>query len=361
MPDGGKPSRESLREVKREYKARRKEEQQRAKNAAAYWDAQTGQARRRSGHGGRAAALVAGVTALGVVAASVVLHLGPFASTPVSSAAGASPSPSTVAPSAPVSTAPSSAAAAPSSSATSDDGTDPSLADKPFEGTPAAAWKSGTTGLVAPRAKQVGIFRTKQVAAAYAMTIAYLTQATTNPRVLFKGEMAPVLATLGPGFPSYAKSQHALWVKSQGAKGFGWVDLANRFHVGDWRAAAATRGRAKISAARIAHGHLQVPFVAVTAYWLAPAKGGDPRAIAVRRNGYLEFVGYGPNKVWLKSWLSGSTSTASVCGSPWPHQDFVQAWIVMPTSTAAPADQSVDITDPDAPEPTACFRDTSGF
>ena len=55
---------------------------------------------------------------------------------------------------------------------------------------------------------------------------------------------------------------------------------------------------------------------------------------------------------------------ASVCESDWPYPDYVQAWVdpsaVVGGSSGTP-DQSFDVGDLDAPEPTGCFQDTSGF
>ncbi|MFN8156118.1 MAG: hypothetical protein U0R68_01760 [Candidatus Nanopelagicales bacterium] len=360
MSDGEKPSAESMREVKREYKERRKAEEQRAKDAKAYWDQQTGKKPKRSG--GRAVAVVALVAATVGVAGvgAAVAKVGPFAaSTASSNAAGATPSSAAASPT----TASPSTAAATTSPTPSASALDADLTDKPFAGTPAAAWKVGATGLVAPKAARIGIYRTGQVKAAYAMVVAYLTKAQMDPRVTFQGKMDPVLATLGPGFPSHAKSKHALWVKTKGKKGFAWVDLANRFHPGDWKAAAQTRAKGRISKAVIKNGYLRIPYVFTTAYWVKPTKGGVARAIAIRRSGYLQFEGYGPRGVWMNEWLSNYTSSASVCGSDWKQPDYLEAWInvdAVPHQGGSPL-PSYDLTDPDAPDPDGCFTDTSGF
>ncbi|MFN8147762.1 MAG: hypothetical protein U0R76_09885 [Candidatus Nanopelagicales bacterium] len=352
-----RPSKESLREVKAEYKARRKADEERAKAAKAYWDQQTGRTPSSKGRG-PVIAVGALVAVAAVVGAGYVAKLGPFASTASTSAAAASPTTSSSVAS-PTASPASSAAPTPTAS---DDGTTP--LPQPFVGTPAEHWKAGATGLKAPAARSVGIYRTVQVKAAYAMTVAYLSKALLDPRVNFKGEINQVLATLGPGFPAHARKQHALWVKSHGAKGFGWVDIANRFHPGDWRADAQTRAKGRIGLATIKSGYLRVPFVFTTAYWLAPAKGGEPRAIAIRRYGYLEFEGYGPRKVWMRSWSSGYISSASVCGSTWKETDYLEAWTnvhAVPHNDLASPEPGFDIGDPDATEPVGCWTDTGGF
>ncbi|HET7902601.1 MAG TPA: hypothetical protein VFL59_15570 [Candidatus Nanopelagicales bacterium] len=353
MSYGEQPSKESLREVKREFKERRKAEQQQAKDAQAYWDQQSGRASKR---GGRTAAIV-GVTAAALVVAAggaaAVVKVGPFAGTDAAARAGASGAPTSSTPAAPTAS-PTSAAPSATPSAT---------AALPFAGSPAASWKPGFAGLVAPTAARVGIYRTAQVKAAYAMTVKYLSKALLDPGVTFKGEMSQVLTTLGPGFPAYAKQQHSTWVRTKGKKGFGYVDLANRFHPGDWVVLAPGRSKGRVGRATLKGQFVRVPFVFTTAYWVRPAKGGAPRAIAVRRSGYLQFEGYGPHNVWLRQWYSHYISSASVCGSDWKQPDYLEAWVdrAAVKGTAGGSDPSFDMTDPDAVEPGSCFTNTSGF
>lgn len=348
--DGGRPSRESLREVKREYKQRQKAEKQRAKDAQAYWDGQAGRSTRRAGW----KAPVAGAAALAVVAggALLVLRPGPLApaSTTVASSASPSPHSSSTPKATPKATAPA---------------TDPAV-QAAFEGTPARSWKKGFAGITEPTAHTIGIYRRVQVAAAYRMIEHYLAAATLDPTVLYQGKMQPVLVTLGPSFPDYATGQHAKYVSSHGKKGFDWLSLASRFHPGDWKAAAETRARGHISPARLVKGALRVDFTIVTAYWLKPAHGGAARAIVVRRWGSLDFVGYGPDNVWMQQWQNSWLSTASVCGSHWKYPEYLEAWPnrdAVAGAQAPPAGSAYDPSDPNAPPPTGlgCFTDTSGF
>jgi len=53
-----------------------------------------------------------------------------------------------------------------------------------------------------------------------------------------------------------------------------------------------------------------------------PAKGGEPRTIAIRRRGDIYFPGNGPSGGAPPGYGgSGYTSTASVCGPTWPYAD----------------------------------------
>lgn len=354
MPDGEKPSRESMREVKKEYEARRKAEKERAAAAEKYWAEQTGRSKPSSGRTG----VVLGVTAVvvvGAVAATALLHLGPFATAATATDAG-SPQPSASSPSS-SSSAPK---ATPSTSA--DDGTDPTVVPV-FGDTPAKAWKSGTAAIVMPRATQVGIFRPKQVAEALAKTKAYLVAATVTPRVVFRGQLPPVFATLAPSSVTWMKQQHA-----KKADPTPWTAIANRFRPGDWRAAAEVRLRGKVTTSPGDQQTLNVHAVYVAAYWLVPAKGGTPHTVAVRREIVLRFYGRGSSHVSaaeIATWY-GAISSDSVCGATWRYPDYLQAYAdrsAVPVATPSAITGTWDPTDPDAPASVGqgCFTDTSGF
>lgn len=360
MSDAGKPSKESLREVKAEFKARRKAEEQRAKDAKAYWDQQSGRASSSKGRGPLVAVGVVAAAAA-VVGAGYVAKLGPFAAaTSSTTASGATPTTSTASP-APTSTTPKAASPAPSPSA-NDDGTDPTL-QAAFENTPAAKWKPGVAGLAMPKARTVGIYQPRQVADAYAKLAVYLQHVMLDPRVQFRGKLDPVLATMDGRSVSWIKKQHALFVSTHGKKGYPYSQVAVRFVPGQWRAAAATRVRGKVTAKPGPNGALELDFVYVAAYWVQPRSGGAERAIAVRIDGTTYFFGNGPRKVTrLQTGFFGTTSTAAVCGSTWKYPDYTEAWTdetqAGGTSTATAA---VDPTDPDATVPDGCFINTSGF
>lgn len=353
-----RPSKESLREVKAEFKARRKADEERAKAAKAYWDQQSGRASSSKGRGPLVAVGVVAAAAA-VVGAGYVAKLGPFATSASTSAAAVSP---TTSPSGAASTAaaPTSPTAGASASASDDGTTD---LPQPFVGSPAERWKAGTAGIVMPKARTVGIYQPRQVADAYTKLATYLQHVMLDPRVQFRGKLDPVFATMDGHSVSWIKQQHALFQKTHGKKGHAYDQAAIRFRPGDWLASAATRVRGKVTAKPGPDGALEIDFVYVAAYWLAPRAGGDPRAVAVRIDGTTYYYGNGPRKVSrLQTGFFGTTSTAAVCGSTWKDPDYTEAWTNMTKANGTGgATAAVDPTDPDATVPDGCFINTSGF
>ena len=358
--EGAKPSRASMREVKREYKARQKQQaadQARREQAARdYWSLETGQARRPTTSTKPRRGSWVAILAL-VVAVGFAGYVGFRALTgqqgPLASAEQPSGSPS----------ATPAASGSPGTTEAEDDGTDPTIVAA-FEDSPARDWGIREAAISTPNAKQVGIYRPAQVQDAYNTTAKYLYAALLDPRVTYKGKLDPVFATLGASATRFLKEQHARAKATDGKKGIFWDSVANRFRPGDWRAAAEVRVKGRMKARVDGEGRLVIGFTYV-AYWLVPAKGGEPRTIAIRRNGDMYFIGNGPTRVSTPGYGgSGYTSTASVCESDWPYPDYVQAWVdpsaVVGGSSGTP-DQSFDVGDLDAPEPTGCFQDTSGF
>jgi hypothetical protein len=358
VPDGEKPSRESMREVKKEYEARRKAEKERAEQADRYWAEQSGRATRSSGSN-RTGPLIGAVAvvAAGGVALTALLHVGPFAS---ASSATAAAGTTTAAPSSSLSPTPSGASASPSA----DDGTDPKVVAA-FGDSPAKSWKVGAAGIVAPKGRQVGIYRPRQVSDAYARTSAYLKVALLDPRVVYRAKLDPVFAVLGTATTQWLKQQHARGTATKGKQGIAWDWIANRFHVGDWKASPEIRLKGRMRATQNSRGELVVHFVYVAAYWLVPAKGGAARTVAIRRTGDIYFVGNGSRRVTPPNYGGSTwTSTASVCGASWPYRDFVEAWTdprSVDVVSPSPINTSFDAGDLDAPDPTGCFHDTSGF
>jgi len=216
---------------------------------------------------------------------------------------------------------------------------------------------------VMPKGKQVGIYRSRQVADAYDKLAVYLRHVMLDPRVQFQGKLDPVFATMTTHSVSWIKSQHALFVSSHGKKGYPYAQVAVRFHPGDWKAAAATRVRGKTTAKVGPKGALELDFTYVAAYWLQPRAGGAPRAIAVRLEGTTYFYGRGSTKVdRLQAGFLGIMSSAGACNSPWKYPEYLEAWTDLTQSggSGAPVG-SGDMTDPDASLPSGCFHDTSGF
>lgn len=360
--EGAKPSRASMREVKREYKQRQKqqaaEQAQREQAARDYWSLESGQKRTPATSGGRRRGSGFAIVAL-VVAVGFAGYVGYRALTGQQGTAAAS---SSASPSASASGSPTTPSPGPSAS--EDDGTDPTIVPA-FEGSPAKDWPSGAAGITTPKATQVGIYRAAQVRAAYDATERYLRAALLDPRVTYRGKLDPVFATLGSRTTAFLRTQQARATATKGKKGIYWDSVANRFHVGDWRAAAEVRVKGRMTPRIGKQGSLVVGFTYVAAYWLVPAAGGEPRTIAIRRRGDMYFLGDGPSGVTEPSYGGSSyTSTASVCGSTWPYPDYVQAWpnedAVLTPSIGTP-DESFDVGDLDAADPTGCFQDTSGF
>jgi len=349
-----KPSKESLREVKREYKQRQKDEKARKKAADKYWAEQTNP-------GGSSAS---GIKVTGV--GKVIIAVGAFSAvfmgigmyqnltrsqtsqplTPNTGANSASPSPYASEPYQPVST----------------------LDRCPFCYTPAKSWAVGEHGLVPPAAARVGNFGPHQVTDALSKTIAYLRAATLNQSVVFNGDMDPVFKTLDEQSNTWLQEQHAIAKASKGKKGTTWADVANRFRPTDWTVGKEIRVKNKL---KVGHGRdngeLKVHFVNLTAYWLTPKMSADARAVVVRREGDLFFYENGNDYVSTANYGGGNyVSLASVCGSAWKAYDYVEAW---PNPSSAPlashssATTTWDPTNVDDPGPEGetCFKDQSGF
>lgn len=364
-----RPSRESLREVKREYKERRRAEKAREQYAADYWSATTGlPQRRRRRSAGRTTAIVAGLAVAAIAVGGAVLHVGPFAGTasstaampfPTPSATRTDPAPATAGATSPAPSSPDATASSPSRVAS---GVDPSI-HAGFATTPAVTWKVGAAGIVSPKARQQGIFNPSQVKDAYTQVVSYLREAVLDPRVLYEGALDPVLATFDAEQQRWLRKMVAA-AKDSPADGIEWDAVANRFHVGDWRAAPEIRVKSSIRATAN-QDVLQVMFVVVAAYWLVH---GDDAAqvVTIRREGYMAFYGHSPRHSG-PAYYGGSsyTSSSSVCGALWPYRQFLEVWIdpsKVSGLSAAPVTSTWDPTDLNA-KPTApgCFHDTSGF
>jgi hypothetical protein len=204
------------------------------------------------------------------------------------------------------------------------------------------------------------------VAEAYRKTATYIAAIMLNHRVLYQAKLDPVFAALAPSTVTWLKSQHARSVSTHGKSGMTWADVAVRFRPGDWKAAAETRIRGKVSPTIYKDGSLEIAFTYVAAYWLVPSSGGAARTIAVRVEGSTYFRGRGATHVTgVYAGGLGVTSSANVCGSAWAYPDFTEAWAdpeSVPVASAPPVTGSVDMSDPNATMPHGpCFQDTSGF
>lgn len=335
----GRPSRESLREVRAEARRRRREQEQRARAAAEYWASQSGRPR-RARVGGRtlivglsvaAIALAAGITY--TVGGDVVRQVGSAAPDPVSP-------PTTVA-----------------------DAADPEAA-VPFAGTPAESWASGASAIRIPQAAQTGAYTAAQVEDAFRRTKAYLRAAMLDKDVLLKGKLKPVLTTMHP--------ESREWITREVRRGkfrmdspdvARWTAVANRLHPGDWITHDDVRIRGRMRARMDGNGELQVRYVYAAAYWVRQSSGTEWLPVVVRREGRHVYDANGAGIVGPWSGIDGVTTSRSVCGSAWPHRQYLQVWpdpdTVRGSSGSAPA---WDMTDPEVePSDSACFTDTSGF
>ncbi len=341
--DGGGPSRESLREVKQEYRERRKAEKQRAAAADAYWRAETGKAPRR---GRKGTAVVVSLAVLAAAGGAVwfFAHQGPTSVTASSTRQAASPTASK-------GTGGSTTAASAS----------PTTTPPPFDGTPASSWRAGKAGIVAPKATRVGIFSKAQVADAYSQAQTYLRTAMLDPAVVSKGKLDPVFAAIGPYSTKWVKDQHAM--TKDGTSALPWTVLANRFRPQDWDPNPEVRARGRMTAQ--AYGDkLRISFRYVAAYWLEPRGPGIGRAVAVRRDGYMEFMGAGPTKAGpMLFGGNGWTITSGVCGADGRYPNYLEAWVQTPTVASPRPTTTWDPTDVDADSPTGsdCYVDGSGF
>jgi hypothetical protein len=343
------PSKESLREVKREYKERRKADKERQKAADKYWAEQVNPGSKRA----RGSLNTVGLIVLVVGFASIAfLAFGAFqnAKRPATSLADTG-------------TTPPSTQASPSLMQASASSTPEPCK---FCGTKAEHWAVGAHGLVAPKPIRVGSFGPHQVGEAYSKVIEYLKAATLDSAVVFHSQLKPVFATLGPDTTAWVHKEHSLALSTKGKKGIYWASLANRFRPSDWTSATEIRVKNKLKASLGDNsGELKIHFVNITAYWLTPKQGGEPRAVLIVREGNVYFYESNANTVSPPN-LGGSgwTSTASVCGSHWKDVEFVEAWTnprEVPTASKWASAPDYNPTDLDAPQPTGCWTDTSSF
>ncbi|HEV2891530.1 MAG TPA: hypothetical protein VGX28_14250 [Frankiaceae bacterium] len=311
---GERPTRESLREVKREYRQRQRAAKRPPKPPKPH--------RERARN---ALAALGGVALLvGVVAGGVALTGGP--PKPPRAVAGRVP---VVVPTTP----------APTPTPTK------RPADDPFRGSTVSHWPLGAAGLATPRAVAIAPFSARQVAAAYAATSRYLRAAMLDERVLYGGDLRPVLATLDRRTDADSP-----------------VSLANVFRRDVVRAHRGVRVNGVVSA-RVAKRRLYVDFRYVAVYALRPARGGATELVAVRRQGTLLFdeAGAGVSPAWLDA--ATYMTDHSVCGAGWPDGDrTLEVWLPLRSAsrpvTASPT-ATFNLIDPRvATPPKGCYTNT---
>jgi len=283
-----KPSKESLREVKREYKQRQKDEKARKKAADKYWAEQTNPG---GSSGPRIKVTSVGKIIVAVSAFSAVFWgVGMYQNLAHSTSAQATAADPTSSPS-------SSNTMPPSPSPTPKPlpgNTDP-LPVIPLSLDPSIPkLQLGDAGLVAPAAKPVGGFSNEQVADAYRRTVGYLRTATLDKSVVFRGKIQPVLDHFGAETVQYALDQHRLSQSSKGKDGLTWAEIANRFRPGDWTSLTSPQHTAegmKLAAKKGSfHGTLDVNFTVETAYQLRRVSDKASVTMYVIRKGTLNFA-----------------------------------------------------------------------
>lgn len=316
--DGGRPSRESLREVRREYRQRRRAARGKPPRGA------------RGRRPGRVGALLKGTAVVAVVLAGAAAYV-VWQVPPPPTGRAAQRVPVLVSPT-----------PTPSAAATARPEGDP------FAGTAVSHWPAGEAGFVAPGARATGGYDTATVAHAYERTLRYLRAAMLDRRVVYGADLRPVAATV------QARSMTRLRP----------AYLATVFPRAVAPAHRSVRVNGLLSARVGAYGRLHVTFRYVGVYALRPARGGETELVVVRRTGELAFDRAGRGRVGVPFVHQTSyTSSHSHCGARWPDGDrTVEVWLgpgASPSVTAAPpARERVNLLDPRAKDAAGCFQNT---
>jgi hypothetical protein len=228
----------------------------------------------------------------------------------------------------------------------------PSKPVDPFSGTAVAAWPVGAAGIKPPAPKPVGAYGTAQVADAYARTVRYLRAAMLDRAVLWNGGVAPVDATLAPASarryaddPSY---------------------LANRFPRSVRPASPSVRVNGEMAAKPGPRGVLRVEFSYVATYAVRPAKGGPTELVAIRRYGTFEYERATAATV-TAPWAYEVTYIGdhAPCGAKNRFPGYLEVVLDSARTSARPVEPhspypSFDVLDPRAPLPPekTCFTNT---
>jgi hypothetical protein len=310
----GKPSRASLREVKREARARRRTVAGRPPRKRAPQEGRW----RRAGASAAVLALLGGV---------------------VTYAVSSQPGPPVRSKDAPI--------VVPSYSP-------PPRSTDIFADSKVAAWPIGAAGIVAPVAASVGKFTAKQVGDAYARTVAYVRSAMLDRSVLYGSATAPVLSTIRADSAKRRAGEPA--------------QLMTRF---DPRLVEPASDVVRVNGqmtASLAKDALRIKVTFVGVYALRPVATTDAlgELVAVRRMATLEFH---PQQALPWVYSAAYISDRSSCGAEGPEAVvYVTADLQPPLTSAPPTDASpsgptvdFNILDPTAKEPDGCFKETSGL
>ena len=228
----------------------------------------------------------------------------------------------------------------------------------PYAGTDVATWKSGAAAVAAPKARRVGAYTDAQVAAAYDRAKAYVLAANVDPEVLYQGTVDPVRATING--QAAANLTGLVAHPSQSMPPAGYV---TRFRPGVVPL-AEPRGQVRLRAAAVEEDgepQLAVSVASVFVYALRSAEDADSRKlVTVRREITLEFTPKGKDAGKPYLGASNFLSTGEVCGEPPQRLGFLSVYFGdQPLGDGGRA-PSYDVKDLDAVAPDAdCFRDSS--
>lgn len=226
-----------------------------------------------------------------------------------------------------------------------------------FADSPVARWPVGAAGLRAPAAAPLGTFTSAQVADAYARTVAIERAALLDRTVLYGRATAPVLSRLGGAADYWAKTPASLMTRFDPATVVPASDVVR------------VNGRMTVSL----HGKaLQVTATYVAVYVLRPAHGPATAGelVAIRHSTHFDYYHAAGSRVG-GAWVQNTTyiSDHSACGTNSPR-DATYTTVLFEQASASPAASSTpagplptfDILDPTAAEPDkSCFTDTSGL
>ena len=233
----------------------------------------------------------------------------------------------------------------------------------PFADTPVEDWPVGAAGIKAPIAKPVDRFAAAQVAHAYARTAKYLRVALLDPNLLYKGDLKSLRGTVS----AYSFGQ---WDEpvSKGPDRRTPAALSNRFSTDVVSASPEIRVNGYMAARRGERRTLWVSFTYVSVYVVRPPTAPtDTELVAIRRIGTLEFTRFDAKHVSLP-WVARAsyTSDHSRCKGTWPHPEYLQVYFEEPSPASTPTSEptaidpleEVNLLDPRAKEPDRCFTNT---
>jgi hypothetical protein len=321
------PSKESLREVKREYKERRKTDKERQKAADKYWAEQTSPGG-SSGSKTKVSTVGTAILTVGAISA-VFLGVGAFQNLTRTKASQATAADPTTSPSASNTKLPS-----PTSTTKPVAGnTDPRYEIPGADPSDYSHWGYGTAGLKAPAPAKIGSYTSVQVADALAMTMDYLRAAILMPEVITGGKIDPVLSTFSDQTRQDLIIAHRKSQSTRGKSGYDWLIAANMFRPGDWTFKAQPGTMPTASTIKVSKGKskdsLEVSFQVASRYTLLRKKTAVPVGVTIWRQGVLRFYKVDsasvtrPDLVESGSKLGTEDPTSWDCGN-WVDFDYFE-------------------------------------